>query len=194
MVTTFIVLNALGRSLNIVMLAGLAFAVGTSLTTRSWCWRTSSAGDGKSRVQAALDGASEVWSAILASTLTNLAVFLPIILMKDEVGQLFRDIAIATSISTALSLGCALTIVPMMASRVLKTGRGISLPASAAHLDIVLLSWLGQACNGLVLVSPGCAMGWAAAGRGPWHDAGLTRPGALSDAAHRLPAKEEIAT
>ena len=88
---------------------------------------------GKSRVQAALDGASEVWSAILASTLTNLAVFLPIILMKDEVGQLFRDIAIATSISTALSLGCALTIVPMMASRV-RLACGISLPASAAHL------------------------------------------------------------
>ena len=46
-VTTFIVLNALGRSLNIVMLAGLAFAVVTSLTTRSWCWRTSSAATGR---------------------------------------------------------------------------------------------------------------------------------------------------
>jgi len=154
-VTTFIVLNALGRSLNIVMLAGLAFAVGNvvdnSIVVLENIFRHREMG--KPRVQAALDGASEVWSAILASTLTNLAVFLPIILMKDEVGQLFRDIAIATSISTALSLGCALTIVPMMASRVLRTGTAASrYPRLQRILDIVLLSWLGQAfSNGLVL-------------------------------------------
>ena len=153
-VTTFIVLNALGRSLNIVMLAGLAFAVGNvvdnSIVVLENIFRHREMG--KSRVQAALDGANEVWSAILASTLTNLAVFLPIILMKDEVGQLFRDIAIATSISTALSLVCALTIVPMMASRMLKTGTTVSrYPRLQRILDIVLLSWLGQAfSNGLV--------------------------------------------
>jgi hydrophobic/amphiphilic exporter-1 (mainly G- bacteria), HAE1 family len=153
-VSTFIVLNALGRSLNIVMLAGLAFAVGNvvdnSIVVLENIFRHREMG--KTRVQAALDGASEVWSAILASTLTNLAVFLPIILMKDEVGQLFRDIAIATSISTALSLGCALTIVPMMASRMLKTGAEVSrYPRLQRVLDIVLLSWLGQAfSDGLV--------------------------------------------
>ena len=153
-VTTFIVLNALGRSLNIVMLAGLAFAVGNvvdnSIVVLENIFRHREMG--KSRVQAALDGANEVWSAILASTLTNLAVFLPIILMKDEVGQLFRDIAIATSISTVLSLGCALTIVPMMASRVLKTGTTVSrYPRLQRILDIVLLGWLGQGfSNGLV--------------------------------------------
>jgi HAE1 family hydrophobic/amphiphilic exporter-1 len=153
-VSTFIILNALGRSLNIVMLAGLAFAVGNivdnSIVVLENIFRHREMG--KSRVQAALDGASEVWSAILASTLTNLAVFLPIILMKDEVGQLFRDIAIATSISTVLSLSCALTIVPMMASRVLKTGtEGSRFPRLQRILDIVLLSWLGHAfSNGLV--------------------------------------------
>ena len=153
-VTTFIVLNALGRSLNIVMLAGLAFAVGNvvdnSIVVLENIFRHREMG--KPRVQAALDGANEVWSAILASTLTNLAVFLPIILMKDEVGQLFRDIAIATSISTALSLGCALTIVPMMASRVLNTGTAAPrYPRLRRILDIVLLGWLGQGfSNGLV--------------------------------------------
>jgi HAE1 family hydrophobic/amphiphilic exporter-1 len=153
-ISTFIVLNALGRSLNIVMLAGLAFAVGNvvdnSIVVLENIFRHREMG--KSRVQAALDGASEVWSAILASTLTNLAVFLPIILMQDEVGQLFRDIAIATSISTILSLGCALTIVPMMASRVLKAGAEASrYPRLQRILDVVLLSWLGQAfSDGLV--------------------------------------------
>jgi HAE1 family hydrophobic/amphiphilic exporter-1 len=153
-ISTFIILGALGRSLNIVMLAGLAFAVGNvvdnSIVVLENIFRHRAMG--KPRMQAALDGASEVWSAILASTLTNLAVFLPVILMKDEVGQLFRDIAIATSISTVLSLSCALTIVPMMASRVLKTGAESSrYPRLQRILDIVLLSWLGQAfSNSLV--------------------------------------------
>jgi HAE1 family hydrophobic/amphiphilic exporter-1 len=153
-ISTFIVLNALGRSLNIVMLAGLAFAVGSvvdnSIVVLENIFRHREMG--KSRMQAAFDGAKEVWSAILASTLTNIAVFLPIILMKEEVGQLFRDIAIATSISTVLSLACALTIVPMMASRVLKIGgEAPRHPRWQRVLDLVLLSWLGQAFrDGLV--------------------------------------------
>jgi HAE1 family hydrophobic/amphiphilic exporter-1 len=153
-ITTFTVLDAMGRSLNIVMLAGMAFAVGNvvdnSIVVLENIFRHRAMG--KSRMQAAMDGATEVWSAILASTLTNLAVFLPIIFVKEEAGQLFRDIAIATSISTALSLAVALTIVPMMASRILPVGS-----TSTRHgrlqriLDIVFLGWLGQAfSNGLL--------------------------------------------
>ena len=147
-VSTFIVLDAMGRSLNIVMLAGLAFAVGNvvdnSIVVLENIFRHREMG--KSRGQAALDGAREVWGAILASTLTNLAVFIPIIFVTDEAGQLFRDIAIATSISTALSLIVALTVVPMMASRVLRA------PSDARRgrrwqrmLDVALLGWLGNA-------------------------------------------------
>jgi HAE1 family hydrophobic/amphiphilic exporter-1 len=147
-ITTFIVLDVLGRSLNIVMLAGLAFAVGNvvdnSIVVLENIFRHREMG--KPRMQAALDGAIEVWSAILASTLTNLAVFLPIIFVKDEAGQLFRDIAIATSISTALSLLVALTIVPMVAARVLRVG-GNNARHGRLHrlLDMVFLAWLGQA-------------------------------------------------
>jgi HAE1 family hydrophobic/amphiphilic exporter-1 len=147
-ITTFTVLDAMGRSLNIVMLAGLAFAVGNvvdnSIVVLENIFRHREMG--KPRMQAAMDGAAEVWGAILASTLTNLAVFLPIMFVKEEAGQLFRDIAIATSISTALSLVVALTIVPMMASRMLRVR-----PASTRRgrlqrlLDIALLGWLGQA-------------------------------------------------
>jgi HAE1 family hydrophobic/amphiphilic exporter-1 len=147
-ITTFTILDALGRSLNIVMLAGLAFAVGNvvdnSIVVLENIFRHREMG--KSRLQAALDGAVEVWSAILASTLTNLAVFLPIIFVQDEAGQLFRDIAIATSISTTLSLAMALTIVPMLASHVLTVGSRASQHGRLQRvLDIVLLSWLGQA-------------------------------------------------
>jgi HAE1 family hydrophobic/amphiphilic exporter-1 len=147
-ITTFIVLDAMGRNLNIVMLAGLAFAVGNvvdnSIVVLENIFRHREMG--KSRTQAALDGAVEVWGAILASTLTNLAVFLPIIFVTDEAGQLFRDIAIATSISTTLSLIVALTIVPMMSARVLKVSTGEARRGRwSRFLDIVLLSWLGSA-------------------------------------------------
>ena len=153
-ITTFVFLDALGRSLNIVMLAGLAFAVGNvvdnSIVVLENIFRHREMG--KSRTQAALDGSGEVWGAVLASTLTNLAVFLPLIFVREEAGQLFRDIAIATSISTALSLVCALTIVPMMASRVLKVGSGtVRHPGLRRILDRVRLDWLGEAFStGLV--------------------------------------------
>ncbi len=50
---------------------------------------------GKGAVAAAYDGASEVWGAVIASTLTTVAVFLPVVFMEQEAGQLFKDIAIA---------------------------------------------------------------------------------------------------
>jgi HAE1 family hydrophobic/amphiphilic exporter-1 len=144
-ITMFVVLNMLGRSLNIVMLAGLAFAVGNvvdnSIVVLENIFRHRELG--KSRLQAALDGASEVWSAILASTLSNMAVFLPIVFVQDEVGQLFRDIAIATSISTALSFVVAITVVPMMASRLLKTRHDVPRRGSQRWLGGALLGWLG---------------------------------------------------
>ena len=80
---------------------------------------------GKGPYRAAYDGATEVWGAILASTLTTLAVFIPIILIEDEAGQIFRDIAIAISIAVALSLLVAITVIPMLAARLL--------PAAGAH-------------------------------------------------------------
>ena len=147
-VSTFVVLDLMGRSLNIIMLAGLAFAVGNvidnSIVVLENIFRHREMG--KPRVQATIDGATEVWGAILASTLTNLAVFLPIVFAKDEAGQLFRDIAIATSISTALSLLVALTIVPMMAARVLRVRTQQAQSGRRARwLDILLLGWLGNA-------------------------------------------------
>lgn len=157
-ITTFLALNMLGRSLNIVMLAGLAFAVGNvvdnSIVVLENIVRHREMG--KSRWLAARDGAHEVWSAILASTLTNLAVFLPIVFLRDEAGQLFRDIAIATSISTVLSLFFALTVVPMMAARVLRVRHDTGPQGRLGRfigrlLDALLLEWFGRAfSNGLV--------------------------------------------
>ena len=153
-ISTFIVLDALGRTLNIVMLAGLAFAVGNvvdnSIVVLENIFRHREMG--KSRTQAALDGAREVWGAVFASTLTNLAVFVPIIFVTDEAGQLFRDIAIATSISTTLSLIVALTVVPMMASRVLHVQTERRRPSRWQRwLDLMLFAWLGNAFSTVLM-------------------------------------------
>jgi HAE1 family hydrophobic/amphiphilic exporter-1 len=75
---------------------------------------------GESRLVAAYKGTVEVWGAILASTLTTIAVFLPVIFVQEEAGQLFRDIAVAVSCSVALSLIVSITVIPTLAARILK--------------------------------------------------------------------------
>jgi HAE1 family hydrophobic/amphiphilic exporter-1 len=120
-ITTFAFIYFFGRSLNIISLAGLTFATGmvldSAIVVVENIFRHRELGKGPYR--AAYDGAVEVWGAILASTLTTLAVFIPIILIEDEAGQIFRDIAIAISIAVALSLLVAVTVIPMLAARVL---------------------------------------------------------------------------
>ncbi len=127
-VATFIFIFALGRSINIISLAGLAFAVGmvvdNSIVVLENIYRHREMG--KSRWQAAVDGGTEVWGAVLASTLTTLAVFIPIIFVQDESGQLFRDIAIAISVAVGLSLIVSITLIPMMSARILKSTEGES--------------------------------------------------------------------
>ncbi|MFQ5846367.1 MAG: efflux RND transporter permease subunit [Candidatus Methylomirabilales bacterium] len=136
LVATFVVLDALGRTLNIVMLAGLAFAAGmvvdNSIVILENIYRHRQMGKGK--VQAAYDAALEVWGAVLASTLTTIFVFVPIIFVKEEAGQLFRDIAIAISTAVALSLIVSLTVVPMLSSRLLTVNRRAHNPTSRRSL------------------------------------------------------------
>ena len=121
-ISTFIFIFLLGRSINIISLAGLAFAVGmvvdNSIVVLENIFRHREMG--KDRWQAAVDGGVEVWGAVLASTLTTLAVFLPVIFVEDESGQLFRDIAIAISVAVGLSLIVSVTVVPMLSSRMLR--------------------------------------------------------------------------
>ena len=103
-VGTFLVLSLFGRSLNVISLAGMAFAVGmlvdnAVVVLENIVTKWSKGLDCRS---AAIRGAQEVWGAVLASTLTTVAVFLPVLFVKQEAGQLFGDIALA--ISAAVSL------------------------------------------------------------------------------------------
>ncbi len=113
---TFIFLYLAGRNLNVVSLAGISFAVGmlvdNSIVVLENIDRHRKMG--KSAYSAALDGAKEVWGAVFASTATTVAVFLPVIFMQEEAGQLFRDIAIAITFSILISLLVSITVIPTL--------------------------------------------------------------------------------
>jgi HAE1 family hydrophobic/amphiphilic exporter-1 len=123
-VATFVAMAATGRTLNVISLAGIAFAVGmivdAAIVVLENIYRLRE--DGYSRKEAAEKGAKQVWGAILVSALTTVLVFVPILTMVLEAGQLFRDIAVAISVSVLLSLIVAVTVIPALARRLLVEG------------------------------------------------------------------------
>jgi hydrophobic/amphiphilic exporter-1 (mainly G- bacteria), HAE1 family len=116
----------LGRSVNVVSLAGVAFAVGMVVDNAivvienidAWRARVDT------MAEAALRGTREVWGAILASTVTTAAVFLPIIAWQDEVGELLRDVAVAISFAVGLSLVVSVLVIPSFTARIVRDGAG----------------------------------------------------------------------
>ncbi|NJO47001.1 MAG: efflux RND transporter permease subunit [Oscillatoriales cyanobacterium RM2_1_1] len=116
LITVFIVFKLLGRSLNVISLASLAFAVGMVVDNAIVVLENlfTHMQQGKSPMRAAIEGTDEVGGAMLASTLTTVAVFAPIVLVKGEAGQLFSDIGIGLSASVLFSLFAAVTLVPML--------------------------------------------------------------------------------
>ena len=120
-VGSFVAMAALGRSIIVVSLAGLAFAVGmvvdAAIVVLENIYRLRQSG--LPVREAAYRGASEVWGAVLVSALTTVMVFIPILVMELEVGQLFRDIAVAISVAVMLSLLVAVTVIPALSVKLL---------------------------------------------------------------------------
>ncbi|MBN2071699.1 MAG: efflux RND transporter permease subunit [Candidatus Krumholzibacteriota bacterium] len=121
-IATFGLMYFGGFTLNIITFGGLALGIGmlvdSAIVVLENIYRHREAGE--SYVQSALDGTSEVWSAILASTLTTLAVFIPVVFIRGMSGIMFRQMAYVVSFSLLCSLVVALTLIPMLASRFLK--------------------------------------------------------------------------
>lgn len=119
---TFVVMTVAGRNLNVISLAGLAFSVGMVMDAAIVVLENIDRhlSMGKPVRRAAYDAAREVWGAILASTLTTVAVFVPVIFLEEEAGQLFRDIAIAICAAVLLSLIVSITVIPAASARFLK--------------------------------------------------------------------------
>lgn len=118
---SFVAMAAMGRSINVISLAGIAFAVGmvvdAAIVVLENIYRLRQ--QGVPAAEAAYRGASEVWGAVFVSALTTVMVFVPLLVMELEVGQLFRDIAVAISVAVTLSLFVAITLIPAMSKKFL---------------------------------------------------------------------------
>ncbi len=142
----FIFMSAFGRNLNVISLAGISFAVGMLVDNAIVVLENIDRHRkmGKKAFDAAYDGAREVWGAILASTLTTVAVFLPVVFIKEEAGQLFRDIAIAVSCAVTLSLIVSVSVIPMVSKQLftLTEGKVVVRGKRVVDLGNRLVDWI----------------------------------------------------
>lgn len=149
------VLGAMGRSLNVVSLAGLAFAVGlvmdAAIIVQENIVRLAQR-DGNAHA-AAREGPAQVVGALFASTVTTIAIFLPILFVRGLEGQLFADLALTLSIAVATSMLAALTLLPL-ASR-------YTLSASTSAADTLQPVWERiTACIMRLTDTPRRRLGW----------------------------------
>ncbi len=122
-------MQAFGRTINVVSLAGITFAIGMVVDNSivslesidTWKNRTP---DTK---LAAYRGIREVWGALIASTATTVAVFIPIVLWEGEVGELLRDVAVAIALAVAISLVVSVLVIPSLAARLLSQGQSLDI-------------------------------------------------------------------
>lgn len=145
-IAAFMGLSMGGRTINVISLAGVAFAIGMTLDNSivvlesiELAWRK-----GQNRMQAAVDGVRKVWPAVLASTLTTVLVFVPIMFIKEEAGQLYSDVAIAISASIIASMLVAIAVIPAAAAHVFGEGEGRHATAKVRWKSFVVnrVDWL----------------------------------------------------
>ncbi len=153
-IVAVVVLVLLGRTVNIVSLAGMAFAVGmvvdNAIVVIENIFRHLEMGKGVR--EASIDGTEEVAGAVLASTLTTVVVFVPILLIEDAAGQLFRDIALAIVASVGLSLIVSVLVIPSAAAALLKAPERKEVATASAAEESgglagkisSLVAWLGS--------------------------------------------------
>ena len=118
-IAAFMGLLLADRTINVISLAGVAFAIGMTLDNTIVVLEAieRERRSGLNRFDSAVAGVKRVWSAVLASTLTTVLVFAPILFIEEEAGQLYSDIAVAISASILASMIVAITLVPTAAAR-----------------------------------------------------------------------------
>ena len=140
LLVTFAPLNMLGVSLNIMSLGGLALGIGmlvdSSIVVLESIFRCREEGDDP--VTAAVRGTREVRGAVIASTLTSIAVFFPMVFVEGVAGQAFGDLGLAVVISLLASLVVAVSFIPMLASRRASTGFALGRHSMSSFRDLGL--------------------------------------------------------
>ncbi len=159
-IATFNMMYGADITLNIMSLGGLALGIGllvdNSIVVLENIARYREKGN--SVLQSAMLGTSEVGNAVIASTLTTVAVFLPMVFVKGIAGQLFRDQALTVTFSLLASLVLAITLIPMLAStgrvkEVVRFDRELPLPENSTKRFFVKIgrflkmipAWIGRA-------------------------------------------------
>ena len=160
-VAGFLGLLLFGRTINVISLAGIAFAIGMTIDNTIVVLESieQERRKGKSRREAARDGTTRVWAAVLSGTMTTVLVFLPLLFVKQEAGQLFSDIGIAISSAIVVSMLVAVALVPVAYANFPWRGGGESgLPPRKQFLLGPLFwlleePWRRLACLGATLVA-----------------------------------------
>ncbi|NNE41255.1 MAG: efflux RND transporter permease subunit [Marinicaulis sp.] len=140
---TIIVLNLFGRSINVISLAGLAFATGMVLDAAIVVLENyvRLREDGHSPFKAAESAVGQVFGALFASTVTTVAIFIPIMFFEDVEGQLFADLALTIAIAVSFSLVVAVTLLPTGARMFIKdTGAKSDRPEFATRIADFIMS------------------------------------------------------
>ncbi|MEM0967080.1 MAG: efflux RND transporter permease subunit [Verrucomicrobiota bacterium] len=122
----FIGLIVFGRTINVISLAGIAFAIGMTLDNAIVVLESieKQRRAGRKAMESALFGVREVWSSVLASTMTTVIVFAPVWLIDEEAGELFSDIAIAISAAIIASMLVAISVIPTASVHLKSIGTG----------------------------------------------------------------------
>ncbi len=146
-VGTFALLYFGGYTLNTLTFGGLALGIGmivdAAIVVLENTYRHLEMG--KDRMTAAIEGAEEVWSAILASTLTHIAVFVPMLFLTGVSSIMFGQLAAVVSFSLAMSLLVAVTIVPVLCSRLLDPPHVIHAKGGAmGNFNRMIDGWLNK--------------------------------------------------
>lgn len=172
-IATFFFMGQLGLSLNVMSLAGLALATGMvvddSIVVLESIAKARERGLGV--LEAALAGTREVGMPVVATTLTTVAVFLPLVFVEGIAGQLFKDQALTVSIALLISMVVALTLIPMLASLKATAPMGFLVEREPGEVPLATRATGRAALFGAPLRAvrerlggrPGEALGWMAA-------------------------------
>ena len=144
-IAAFLGLLLAGRTINVISLAGVAFAIGMTLDNSIVVLESieQARRRGLDRFRSAVEGVRQVWPAVLASTLTTVLVFVPIVFIEQEAGQLYSDIAIAVSASILASMLVAITVLPTATARMPLRNEGqLQTDGAARNAVLASVAWL----------------------------------------------------
>jgi len=148
---TFLFVLVMGYTINILTLLALVLAIGLvvddAIVMLENVYRHLQMG--KSRLQAALDGASEIGFAILATTVSLVAVFVPLSFLTGNVGRLFREFGISVAVAVLISGFVALTLTPMLCSLILRTGSDKKTNWANRSFD-AFFQWMDRTYDGIL--------------------------------------------